>query len=116
MALYIEGEDALVARLTTEFGVTEAQARTSMNIAWMSLAYGEKPLDVPGLTFEQCGDFLWVNEGEQMIATLEFEPGVLPHKVVPFQEVANGMAEDDGGWDAFWDHMENLDRMALRAA
>lgn len=116
MALYIEGENALVARLTTEFGITDAQARTAMNVAWMSLACGDKPLDVPGLKFEQCGEFLWVLEDGLMIATLEFEPGVLPRKVVPFQEVADRMAEDDGGWDAFWDHMEDLDRIALRAA
>lgn len=109
MALYIEGENALVARLTTEFSVTEAQARTAMNAAWMGLACGEAPLDVPGLVFEQCSDFLWVYENDQMICTLEFEPGVLPRRVVPFADLTP-VDDGDDGWDEFDRFMEEQSR------
>ena len=118
MALHIEGEIALVARLTTEFSVSDAQARTAMNTAWMGLACGEEPLDVPGLVFEQYGDHLQVYENDQMICTLDFEPGVLPRKIVPFSEVATAVEDGDDGWDQFDQFMEDQARWLppLRAA
>jgi hypothetical protein len=117
MALHLEGENALAARLTAEFGVTTDQARASITAAWMSLACGgDAPLDVAGLAFEQCGDFLWVHEGERMIATLEFEPGALPRRVVPPPPEADDADDDPAGWNAFWDHMDDLEARSLRAA
>jgi len=109
MALYIEGETALVARLTTEFSVSETHARTAMNAAWMGLACGEETLDVPGLVFEQFGDHLQVYENDQMICTLDFEPGVLPRKVVPFADLTP-VDDGDDGWEAFDRFMEEQSR------
>lgn len=117
MALFIEGETALVARLATEFQVTEDQARTAMNAAWMGLACGETPLDVPGLVFEQCGDHLWVYENDRMICTLEFESGVLPRKAVPLADPDPAADDDEAGWDAFMERYElDLRTIPARAA
>ena len=105
MALYAEGEIALVTRLTTEFQVTETQARNAMNVAWMGLACGgEAPLDVAGLKFEQAGDALLVYEDHLMICTLDFEAGALPRKVVSFAQVEP--VDDEDGWDGFDRYME----------
>ncbi len=115
MALYADGEIALVARLTAEFQVTERQARDAMNVAWMGLACGgEAPLDVAGLKFEQAGDVLLVYDGRLMICTLDFEAGALPRKVVPFAHVEP--VDDESGWDEFDRYIEMQARRLPAAA
>ena len=113
--LTTEGEEALVKRLTTEFSITSEQAMTAINIAWMSLAFGDEDLNVPALVFERVGDGLQVFENEQIIAVLEFDAGVLPRNVVSFVPRSNVDVEADD-WDYYQQSDFHSDRSIFRFA
>ena len=103
------GRKALEDRIVADLSVTPAQAAAAIEDQWMSLAFGPAPLDVAGIAFDRCGDFVWVLENGALIATLPFPQGALP--ALPLPEPM----PEDAEWEATAAQMEQDHEMALRS-
>lgn len=103
------GRKALQDRIVAELSVTPAQAAAAIEDQWMSLAFGPAPLDVAGLAFDRCGDFVWVRENDALIATLSFAQGALP--ALPLPEPT----PEDTEWETTCDLINRDFEMELRS-